>query len=204
MKGQLGSELRLSHMGFLARVRTLGGWPWIVLLSWIVAARLQEPSFFRQHGIHLAHDGAMFGGTVLLLAGIVCGIPKYWSRAAELLESAALAAFVAAAVAAALLGLDLLLPGLADPGMALDAGLRLVLVGMPLVFCFGFQHRGGARWASWTMVAAQIPVLASALRLPIAELAGIAAVSLCITGLLRTAADESPRGAPMGEAAQSR
>jgi hypothetical protein len=185
-----GITQRLVWLGLVGRLRTVGWWPWVALASWILVARLQEPSFFRQHGILLVHEGAVFGGTILL---VVCSIscrPKYGAWIQELLESLAMVGMVAAAVATWLVALDLLLDGGSEASLALRVGMQLWFVGLPLQFAWGYPWPIGSRSRRWLHgcgLASLVPLLAGALRMPIGELASVAAASLLALGAARSA-----------------
>jgi hypothetical protein len=51
----------------LARVRSAGWLPWLLVAGWLVMAAYQEPLLFRRYGIYLVDDAAWTGGLVFLL-----------------------------------------------------------------------------------------------------------------------------------------
>lgn len=60
-------QLRLIRLVALARLRSAGWVPWLLVSGWLLAAALQEPLLFRRYGIYLVDDAAWTGGAVVLL-----------------------------------------------------------------------------------------------------------------------------------------
>jgi hypothetical protein len=59
--------LRLIRLVVLARVRSAGWVPWLLVVGWLIVAAYQEPLMFRGYGIYLVNDAAWTGGLVVLL-----------------------------------------------------------------------------------------------------------------------------------------
>jgi len=60
-------QLRLIRLVTLARLRSAGWVPWLLVSGWLLAAALQEPMLFRRYGIYLVDDAAWTGGAVVLV-----------------------------------------------------------------------------------------------------------------------------------------
>ncbi|MFT4840827.1 MAG: hypothetical protein ACI8UD_000377 [Planctomycetota bacterium] len=63
----MSETLRLIRLVVLARVRSAGWVPWLLVAGWLVIAAFQEPLMFRGYGIYLVDDAAATGGLVVLL-----------------------------------------------------------------------------------------------------------------------------------------
>ena len=61
------AQLRLIRLLALARLRSAGWVPWLVVLGWLVVASYQEPLLFRRYGIHLVEDAAWTGCAAVLV-----------------------------------------------------------------------------------------------------------------------------------------
>lgn len=63
----MSATLRLITLFALARLRSAGWAPWLLVSGWLVIASYQEPLMFRQYGIYLVDDAAWTGGFVVLV-----------------------------------------------------------------------------------------------------------------------------------------
>lgn len=61
------AQLRLIRLVALARLRSAGWVPWLLVLGWLAVASYQEPLLFRRYGIHLVDDAAWTGCAVVLV-----------------------------------------------------------------------------------------------------------------------------------------
>lgn len=181
-----GSFLRVVRLGMAIRLRTAGWGAWVAVGGGLLAAKLQEPSFFRDQGIALTHDAGLFGGTILLLSLSVSGRPNALSVLADLTQAITTSCFVAFLTAGYLAMLDAVLPGRNEPVLAIVVGGRLLLLGAPMIYGLGFR-RPTTTWSScWQRAPAFVAMAAlaaAAWRLPLPDLAAASASTLLIQTL---------------------
>ncbi|MFN3243063.1 MAG: hypothetical protein ACE37K_16305 [Planctomycetota bacterium] len=59
-------QLRIIRLLAIARIRSAGWAPWLLMLGWLAAARAQEPRMLRRFGIHILDDAVWAGGLLVL------------------------------------------------------------------------------------------------------------------------------------------
>lgn len=85
-------QLRLIRLVALARLRSAGWVPWLLVLGWLAAASYQEPLLFRRYGIYLVDDAAWTGGAVVLIVLLLAErrLPRRGAAIANLVTVAAI------------------------------------------------------------------------------------------------------------------
>lgn len=85
-------QLRLIRLVALARLRSAGWVPWLMVLGWLAAASYQEPLLFRRYGIYLVDDAAWTGGAVVLIVLLLAErrLPRRFAAMANLVTVAAI------------------------------------------------------------------------------------------------------------------
>jgi hypothetical protein len=72
--------LRLIRLALVAKLRSAGWAPWLLVAGWLLMASYQEPLLFRGYGIYLVDDAAWSGCLALLIVLLLSErrIPNRW------------------------------------------------------------------------------------------------------------------------------
>lgn len=125
--------LRAVALDLLIRVRTVGAWPWIVYLCIGLLSRGQEPTILRSDSIFLCHQSLWVATWFLLALHLLSvGGTRGNRPGLSLLLALVLTSLLGAVQCLVTFILDLALPGPVEPSLAIDAGMRFLLPGIPV------------------------------------------------------------------------
>jgi len=148
-------QLRILRLLTIARLRSAGWAPWLLLSGWLAIARVQEPRMLRRFGVHLIDDASWAGGLAVVLV-VLLAVRRRPLRAAVLTNLVTLAA-VSLVLAAATWLIDRGAWSMGAGARLLEAGAFVVAFGpLAITLSAGEHEAARGRWVATLVVLASL------------------------------------------------